>query len=143
MLVVDAELDDILRFGTTPYGERRIVGIAGGTVSGRVTGRNLPGGADWQIVRSDGATDIEAHYNIETGDGSLILVSSEGLRHGPPEVMDRLARGEMVDPALYYFRTVMRFETAAPALGWLNKVLALARGERRARSVRLEVFEVM
>jgi hypothetical protein len=57
--------------------------------------------------------------------------------------MDRLARGEMVDPALYYFRTVMRFETAAPALGWLNKVLALARGERRARSVRLEVFEVM
>jgi hypothetical protein len=143
MLVVDAELDDILRFGTTPYGERRIVGIAGGTVSGRVTGRILPGGADWQIVRSDGATDIEAHYNIETGDGSLILVSSEGLRHGPPEVMDRLARGEMVDPALYYFRTVMRFETAAPALGWLNKVLALARGERRARSVRLEVFEVM
>jgi hypothetical protein len=143
MLVVDAELDDILRFGTTPYGERRIVGIAGGTVSGRVTGRILPGGADWQIVRSDGATDIEAHYNIETGDGSLILVSSEGLRHGPPEVMDRLARGEMVDPALYYFRTVMRFESAAPALGWLNKVLALARGERRARSVRLEVFEVM
>jgi hypothetical protein len=142
MLVIDAELDEMLRFGATPYGERRVIGIAGGSVSGRFTGRILPGGADWQIIRSDGAADIEARYTIESSDGGLVLVSSTGLRHGPPEVMARLVRGEQVDPALYYFRTVMRFETAAPGLAWLNKLLALARGERRARSVRLEVFEV-
>jgi len=142
MFVIDAELDEMLRFGATPYGERRVIGIAGGSVSGRLTGRILPGGADWQIIRSDGAADIEARYTIESSDGGLVLVSSTGLRHGPPEVMARLVRGEQVDPALYYFRTVMRFETAAPGLAWLNKLLALARGERRARSVRLEVFEV-
>jgi hypothetical protein len=143
MFTVQADLDDILRFGGTPYGERRIINITGGKVSGaRLTGRILPGGADWQIIRADGAADIKARYTIEDADGALILVHSEGLRHGPPEVIARLGRGEAVDPALYYFRTVMRFETAAPALGWLNKLLAIARGERLARAVRLDVFEV-
>jgi hypothetical protein len=58
-------------------------------------------------------------------------------------VLEQLARGDKVDPALYYFRTVMRFETADPAADWLNRILALARGERAARNVRLEVYEVL
>ena len=70
------------------------------------------------------------------------MVTSEGLRHGPPDVMASLARGDNVDPRLYYFRTVMRFETADPAAGWLNRILGLARGQREARSVRLDVYEV-
>lgn len=143
LFTVHAELDPILRLGTTPYGERRVIGIRGGTVTGaRLNGRVLPGGADWQIVRSDGAADIKARYTIESAQGGHILVSSEGLRHGSPEVMDKLARGENVDPALYYFRTVMRFETAEPSLAWLNKILALARGKREPDAVRLDVFEV-
>ena len=108
----------------------------------KLNGRILPGGADWQIVRNDGVADIEARYTIETDTGARILVSSEGLRHGPPEVMERLVRGDSVDPAQYYFRTVMRFETADPAVDWLNRILALARGQREARSVRLDVYEV-
>ncbi len=143
IFTVEAELDDITRLGATPYGERRVIGIRGGNVTGaRLNGRVLPGGADWQIIRSDGAADIEARYTIESHDGGLILVNSEGLRHGPPDVIEKLGRGEPVDPSLYYFRTVMRFETAQPSLAWLNKILALARGERRARAVRLDVFEV-
>lgn len=143
MFVIEAELDDILRFGGTPYGERRVINITGGKVTGvRLNGRILPGGADWQIIRTDGAADIRARYTMESADGGLILVNSEGLRHGPPEVIARLGRGETVDPALYYFRTVMRFETATPALSWLNKALAIARGERLPRGVRLDVFEV-
>ncbi len=105
-------------------------------------GRILPGGADWQIVRNDGAADIQAHYTIEADSGARILVSSDGLRHGPPEVLEKLTRGDSVDPALYYFRTVMRFETSDPAVDWLNRILALARGQREARSVRLDVYEV-
>ena len=66
----------------------------------------------------------------------------EDLRHGPPEVLAALARGEPVDPASYYFRTVMRFETADPAASWLNRILAIARGQREALAVRLDVFEV-
>jgi hypothetical protein len=141
---IDAELADILKFGHTPYGERRVIDIRVGQVSGdRLKGRILPGGADWQIIRSDGVADIQARYTIETDAGAHILVSSEGLRHGPPEVMERLTRGEAVDASLYYFRTLMRFETADPAVVWLNRILALARGARLANAVRLEVYEVL
>ena len=141
---IEAELADILKFGRTPYGERRVIDIRGGRVSGdKLNGRILPGGADWQIIRSDGVADIRARYTIETDAGAHILVSSEGLRHGPGEVMERLARGEAVEPELYYFRTVMRFETADPAVGWLNRILALARGARLAHAVRLDVYEVL
>ena len=140
---VHAELADIRHFGHTPYGDRRVIDITGGRVDGpKLKGRILPG-ADWQIVRPDGVTDLQARYGIETDHGTRVLVTSDGLRHGPPEVMERLSRGEAVDPALYYFRTVMRFETADPALAWLNPILALARGARAARAVRLDVFEVL
>ena len=69
----------------------------------------MPGGADWQILRPDGAADLEARYTIQTDDGALIYVVSRGVRHGPPEVLARLNRGERVDPALYYFRTAANF----------------------------------
>jgi len=140
---IHAELADIMNLGRTPYGERRVIGILGGTVRGpKLNGRILPGGADWQIIRGDGAADIQARYTIESDAGAHILVTSDGLRHGPPELMARLARGDNVDPALYYFRTVMRFETADPSTDWLNRILALARGQREARAVRLDVHEV-
>lgn len=144
IFIIQCELDGIVSLGRTPLGERRIVNILGGPVTGvKLRGRVLPGGADWQIVRADGATDIQARYTIETDAGAHILVSSEGLRHGPPDVLARLARGENVDPALYYFRTLMRFETADPAVDWMNRILAIAHGKREARSVRLDVYEVL
>jgi hypothetical protein len=140
---IRADLAAINDLGRTPYGQRRIIDILGGTVEGaRLNGRILPGGADWQIIRNDGAADIQARYTIETEAGARILVSSEGLRHGPAEVLDRLARGEHVDPSLYYFRTAMRFETSDPSADWLNRILAVARGQRQARSVQLDVYEV-
>jgi hypothetical protein len=144
IFTVEAELEAVVTLGHTPAGERRHVGITGGTVRGpKLNGRILAGGADWQLVRGDGAADIQARYVIESEGGGRVLVDSKGLRHGPPDVIEKLARGETVDLARYYFRTVMRFETADPALDWLNRILALARGERRARSVRLDVFEVL
>jgi Protein of unknown function (DUF3237) len=143
IFTVDAELDGIMDLGRTPYGGRRIIGILGGTVHGpKLNGRILPGGTDWQIIRSDGAADISARYTIETDAGARILVASDGLRHGPTEVLAALARGDSVDPSHYYFRTAMRFETADPAIDWLNRILAVARGQREARSVRLDVYEV-
>jgi hypothetical protein len=143
ILRIHAELGDILRFGHTPYGDRRVIDILGGRVEGRIKGRILPGGADRQIVRTDAVADIQARYTIETEQGSYVLVNSDGLRHGPPEVIERLGRGEPVDPNLYYFRTIMRFETADPSIHWLNTILALARGSREANAVRLDVYEVL
>jgi Protein of unknown function (DUF3237) len=140
---IHAELAEIRHFGQTPYGERRVIDILGGRVEGpRLTGRILPG-ADWQIVRPDGIADLTARYGIETDDGARILVRSDGLRHGAPEVIAALSRGEPVDPSRYYFRTVMRFETAAPPLAWLNRILALATGARDKLAVRLAVYEIL
>lgn len=144
ILRIHAELADILQFGMTPIGERRVINIVGGTVEGpKLNGKILPGGADWQFIRADGAAHVEARYTIESDSGALILVSSEGIRHGPPEVLARLMTGEIVDPSLYYFRTVMRFETGDATLGWLNRILAIARGQREKNAVRLDVHEVL
>ena len=141
---IHAELEAIMSLGQTPLGERRIINILGGPVRGpRLNGRVLPGGADWQIIRADGVADIQARYTIESDAGARILVSSEGLRHGPPDIIAKLARGENVDPSLYYFRTLMRFETADPAVDWMNRILAIAHGQREARAVRLDVYEVL
>ena len=141
---IHSPLGDIQKLGHTPYGERRIINILGGTVEGpKLKGKILPGGADWQIVRADGVVDLRARYTVETDAGGLILVNSEGYRHSPPDVMARLARDETVDPSLYYFRAFMRFETSDPAAAWLNRILALGRGARENRVVKIDVFEVL
>lgn len=121
---------------------RRFIPIVGGTVSGPWPGRVVPGGGDWQTIAPDGRMDISAHYVLELSGHGTVEVLSEGLRHGPPEVLARLAAGEAVDPSLYYFRTAVRLRTAAPALARLNALLAVAVGERCADRVRLQVFEV-
>jgi Protein of unknown function (DUF3237) len=140
---VHAEVADIRHFGKTPYGDRRVIDITGGRVEGpRLKGRILPG-ADWQIVCPDGTADLTARYGIETDAGARVLVRSDGLRHGPPDVLAALARGEPVDPGRYYFRTVMRFEAADPTVSWLNRIIAIARGAREKNTVRLDVFEVL
>jgi hypothetical protein len=142
-LRVTAELADILQFGATPIGERRVINILGGTVTGRMNGKILPGGADWQFIRADGAAHVEARYTIQADSGAFILVSSEGIRHGPPDVLARLLTGETVDPSLYYFRTCMRFETGDKDLDWMNRVIAIARGQREKNAVKLDVYEVL
>jgi hypothetical protein len=143
MFHIRADLADIRHFGRTPYGDRRVIDIIGGSVDGpRLRGRILPG-ADWQIVRPDGTADLTARYGIETDAGARILVRSDGLRHGPPDVLAALARGEPVEASRYYFRTVMRFEASDPAVDWLNRTIAVASGARERNAVRLAVFEVL
>ena len=132
-----------LDLGDAPHGRRRIINITGGAFSGpRLSGRILPGGADWQIIRGDGIVEVEAKYTLETDDGALIYVNNWGLRHGPPGVIARLSAGETVDPGEYYFRTAPRFETGAPQYAWLNGILCVATGERRANAVIITAYEV-
>ena len=90
----------------------------------------LPGGADWQIVRADGFTELDTRYTLETDKGQLIYVQNAGMRHAPPDVMQKLLAGEAVDPALVYFRTVPKFETSAPELQWLTRAIFIGTGER-------------
>ena len=140
---VEVNLEPIRDLGETPLGRRRIIGITGGRFSGsRRSGRILPGGADWQLIRSDGVACLDARYTLETGDGALIYVNNKGYRHGPKEVIERMARGEDVDPALYYMRATPWFETSAPAYAWLNRIICIATGARRPAAVELDFFEV-
>jgi hypothetical protein len=129
--------------GETPHGRRRVIPILGGRFEGeRLSGRVLPGGADWQVIRSDNVAQLDARYTLETHDGALVYVRNEGLRHGPPEIIQKVSRGEAVDAASYYMRTVPHFETGDSRYAWLNRLVCIGTGARRATSVELEVFEV-
>ena len=125
------EVGEVSSMGDGPLGERRIIPIVGGTFEGPgLRGVVLAGGNDWQIVRKDGVLDLDARYALKDANGGLIRVTSQGYRHGPAEVLAALGRGEEVDPAKYFFRTVMRFETGAPG----------QRRGRRARQQSLSLF---
>jgi hypothetical protein len=143
LMSISAEVGELVTMGQAPLGERRVVYITGGTFDGpRLRGRVL-GGADWQILRRDGAIELDARYALEDERGGIVQVVSQGLRHGPSEALARLARGEEVDPASYVFRTFMRFETGAADLAFLNTTLAVATAARKARGVELTCFRVL
>jgi hypothetical protein len=130
--------------GATPNGNRRIGLVSGGSFQGeRLRGSVLPGGADWIVVRSDGATTLDVRLVLETDDEALIGMTYRGLRHGPAAVMERLDRGENVDPADYYFRTVIVFETGAAKYDWLNRIFAIGTGRRPPEGPVYEIFEVL
>jgi hypothetical protein len=143
LIRIEVTLAAAQELGDTPLGRRRIIGITGGKFSGeRLSGRVLPGGADWQVIRADGVADLDARYTLETSDGALIYVRNRGYRHGPADVIRRLAAGEPVEPTLYYMRTTPRFETGDARYAWLNRIICVATGARRAAAVELDIFEV-
>jgi hypothetical protein len=140
---VRADLGKPLELGRTPVGLRRVIPIAGGEFEGpRLSGIVLPGGADWQIVHDDGMATIDTRYTLQAADGALISIATAGVRHGPPEVIERLRRGEVVDPSTYYFRVTVRYETAAPAHAWLNRIVAVAAAVRLADQVIYDAYAV-
>ena len=141
---LECEVSAPVSSGTGPGGEIRLIPILGGRFSGEaLSGIVLPGGADWQSVRSDGGLEISARYLLQTQHDERIEVRSDGLRAATPEVLARLAKGELLPPDQYYFRTAVRFRTGAPRLAQLNDRLAVAYGQRMLRGVRLEVYEVL
>lgn len=139
---VSARVAKPLEFGDTGLGERRVIDITGGAVSGpRLAGRVLPG-ADFQIIRASGLTELHARYAIQAEDGALIYVVNDGIRFGPKAALDALKRGEPVDPDLIYFRSVPRFETSAPKYSWMMESIFIASGARRPDAVELCVYRV-
>ena len=136
-------IGEVQELGEILSGRRRIIPITGGTFEGpKLSGTILPGGADWQVIRRDGNAFLEARYTMQTENGALIYVENKGYRHGPEDVMTRLANGEAVDPGSYYMRTTPFFETSDPDLDWLNRTICVATGAREPDCVRLDVFAV-
>jgi len=130
--------------GATPIGERRNVPVTGGTFEGkRLRGTIMPGGSDWIVVRADGVWQLDVRLPLQTDDGALINMTYKGFRHGPAAILERLNRGETVDPSEYYFRTVPFFETAAAIYAWLNRIVSVATGHRTASGPTYQVYEVL
>lgn len=141
---IDVDVGPIRDLGATPHGRRRIIQILGGKVLGsRFEGEIVPGGADWQYVRSDGVVELEARYSIRASDGTEIAVTNRGIRRAPVDVMDRLSRGEPVDPTLVYFRTTPAFEAPAGVHEWLNASVFVGSASRLPDKVKIRVFEVL
>jgi hypothetical protein len=139
-----AQLAPAVSLGETPSGTRKIVNVTGGTFKGdRLEGVVLPGGGDWALTRGDNVLLLDVRLTLQTNDGALIYCRYEGMRHGPAEVMARLASGEKVDPAQMYFRIQPRFETADSRYAWLNGILAVGMGERLPEGPRYHIHEIL
>jgi Protein of unknown function (DUF3237) len=130
--------------GDTGHGIRRIIPILGGEVRGEgIKGTIFPVGADFQTIRANGLTELEAKYAFETDDGAIVYIENVGIRFGPKPLLDRIAKGEMVDPALIYFRSVPKFETGAEKYRWLMENLFVGVGARHPDRVEIDVHQVL
>ncbi len=130
--------------GDLGHGVRRVIPVLGGEVRGPgMKGAIFPVGADFQVIRPNGFTELEAKYAFEMDDGAVIYIENIGIRFGSKELLDRIARGESVDPALIYFRSVPRFETGAENYRWLMENLFIGVGARYPDRVELDVHQVM
>ena len=141
---LEAVLGVPLDLGEVTQGRRRIVPLTGGTFSGpELNGKLLPGvSADWQIVLADGTALGDVRYTLQTDGGAVLYVQSRGVRHGSPEVLERLGDGEDVDASEYTFRTSTQIETSSPELAWLNKGVFIGVGGRSAGRVVYETYLV-
>jgi Protein of unknown function (DUF3237) len=141
---LEAQVGQPLELGDSGLGHRRVVPLTGGTPTRpEITGTLVPGpSADWQTVRADGTVFGDIRYTLQTDDGDLLNVRSRGVRHGSPEVLARLGRGEDVDPSEYVFRAATEIEVAAPALDWLNTGVFVAVAGRRPTGVAYETYLV-
>jgi hypothetical protein len=133
-----------LTVGETPHGTRRIIPITGGTFSGpNMKGTIINGGADWQVVRKDGTTELNALYTLKTDDGTLIYINNKGMRVATPAIAQRIANGETVSPNAYYFRAIPSFETPPGKYDWLMQTLFVSRAIRNPDGVIIHVWKVL
>jgi hypothetical protein len=145
LMTLEAYLDPPHLNAPTPLGVRKAVPVRGGIFHGeRLNGIIEPlGGHDWALGRADGSLVLDVRLTLRTDDNAVILMSYRGIRTGPPEVLARMAAGERVDPAEYYFRIVPSFETDSPTYAWLNTIIAVGLGDRVPAGPVYTIFEVL
>src|ERR1700748_2570626 len=144
VFTITARIAEVTTAGDLGHGVRRIIPIIGGEVKGeKVNGKELPFGADFQIIPPTELIDLEARYAFETDDGAVVYVENKGIRFGPIELLQKLKRGEPVDPKLIYFRTVPRFETGSEKYRWVMEHLFVGSAARHRDRVVIDVHQVL
>lgn len=140
---LEVEAGPVRQLGMGRMGQRRIVPIIGGRVSGpRLNGKILPGGADWLSVSHEGVSVLDARYSLETEDGAIIEIIDQGFRHGPEAVIKSLVAGEAVPPEAYYMRSSIRLETGHPAYSFINRLVFVGTGAKTAGGVQIDIYSV-
>jgi len=145
LMTLTLEVPSSVDLGQTPRGGRKIAHISGGHFEGeKIKGTVMaaPGG-DWLTLRSDGVLSLDVRITLKTHDQALIFMSYQGVRHGPPEVIERLNKGERVPSEDYYFRMAPVFETGSEAYGWLNRSLFVATGNREPSGPVYQIYEIL
>ncbi|RZF24903.1 DUF3237 domain-containing protein [Paraburkholderia sp. UYCP14C] len=144
LFVMRLDVKPIVVVGQTPGPFRRVGIVPSGTFAGdRLSGIILDGGSDWQAVRDDGSTTLDVRLLLKTDDDVTIAMSYRGVRHGPAELIQRLERGQVIDPSSYYFRIAPIFEAPAGRYEWLNRIIAVGAGHRFETGPVYSVFEVL
>jgi hypothetical protein len=144
VFTITAHIGEVTSAGEIGHGVRRIIPITGGTVKGEgVNGKVFAFGADFQIIRPNELIELEAKYAFETDDGAVVYVENKGLRFGPADLLQKLKRGEPVDPELIYCRTVPKFETGHEKYRWLMANLFVASAARHADRVVIDVHQLL
>ena len=144
VFTITARIGEVTSAGEIGHGVRRLIPIIGGEVKGEtVNGKVLPFGADFQIIRPNELIELEAKYAFETDDGAVVYVENKGIRFGPVDLLQKLKRGEPVDPDLIYCRTVPKFETGAEKYRWLMENIFIASAARHAARVVIDVHQVL
>ena len=143
VFTITANIGEVTTAGDIGHGVRRIIPIVGGEVRGDIHGKVLAFGADFQIIRPNELIELEAKYAFETNDGATVYVENKGIRFGPVDLLQKLKRGEPVDPNLIYFRTVPKFETGHANYRWLMENLFVASAARHTDRVVIDVHQVL
>ena len=143
-VTADYDQESTISVGATPYGNRHIMHITGGTVEGpKIRGVVVPGGGDWLIVRPDKAVILDVRAVCRTDDGHIIYTYFRGVNVIPRQVRERMANGEEVDPSEYYFRITPVFETASEKYGWLNRIVAVGIGRPTPTGVAYKIYTIL
>ena len=144
VFTLTVRIGEVTSAGEIGHGVRRIIPILGGEVRGEaVNGKICAFGADFQIIRPNELIELEAKYAFETDDGAVVYVENTGIRFGPVDLLQKLKRGEPVDPKLIYFRTVPKFETGSEKYRWLMENLFIGSAARHADRVVIDVHQVL
>jgi len=143
LFVLREQVPPLLVVGQTPSAFRRIGVIEGGSFEGERLSGTVVSGNDWQSVRTDSCIKLDVRLVLKTTDGALIVMTYQCLRAGPPQVIEKLDKGEAVDPESYYFRMNPIFETSAPHYDWINRILAIGAGHRLPDGPLYSVFEIL
>lgn len=142
-LRIDVDARRAAQIGRTPEGRRTIAPVTGGTFEGeRVSGKVLPGGADWVRFRSDGAMMIDVRLTLQTTDGAMIYLSYEGRFLGAATAMADLSKGKTLDPDSYSLVTVAKFECGDERYAWLNDLIAVGKGEQSGFNPIYTLYEI-